>query len=321
MTAGQPDVTLLVPTYRRPERLRRLLDAVAKQEVPFAWELLVVDNDDDPSVRALVEQAPMPPGVRVRYLAEPVLGAVHARNRGLREAAGRVVAMLDDDVVPRPGWLGAVTGPLLTGEAVGAGGTVVLDPEVPRPGWFDEPGMGGYLTAHALGNERRALSKDEIVVTANAAFDRDAVTRIGGFDPRLGPRGRVQIVADDAHLVRELMRAGGTVMWLPDAVVVHDLPKERLSRRWLLQRAYWQGRSDWMLWGTDHVDRRLRGARVGVLLAASWFRGQLRARRSEGLGKASVAFHLLCDCARVAGMFAQILRAGRAGRRDAAGPA
>jgi GT2 family glycosyltransferase len=315
MTAGQPDVTLLVPTYRRPERLRRLLDAVAVQQAPFSWELLVVDNDDNASARAVVDQAAVPPDVAVRYVTEPVLGAVHARNRGVREAAGRVIAMLDDDVVPRPGWLATVSAPVLAGEAVGAGGTVVLDPDVRRPGWFDEAGMGGYLTAHSLGDSRRALAEDEIVVTANAAFDRDAVQRIGGFDARFGPRGRVQIVADDAHLVRELIRAGGTVMWLPDAVVVHDLPAERLSRRWLLRRAYWQGRSDWMLWGTDHVDRRFSGARVGVTLASSWFRSQLRARRSDGLRSAPVAFHLACDVARVGGMLAQVARAGARGRQ------
>jgi GT2 family glycosyltransferase len=317
MTAGQPDVTLLVPTYRRPERLRRLLDAVAVQQAPFAWELLVVDNDEEASARAVVEGAPVPPGVAVRYVVEPALGAVHARNRGVREATGRVLAMLDDDVVPRPGWLAAVCAPVLAGAAVGAGGTVVLDPDVRRPGWFDEAGMGGYLTAHALDVEPRPLTEDEIVVTANAAFDREAVRRIGGFDARFGPRGRVQIVADDAHLVRELMRAGGTVLWLPDAVVVHDLPAERLSRRWLLRRAYWQGRSDWMLWGTDHVDRRFHGARVGVTLAASWFRAQLRGRRSDGLGSVPVAFHLLCDVARLAGMLAQVVRAGARGHHPA----
>lgn len=313
MTAGQPDVTLLVPTYRRPERLGRLLAAVARQEAPFTWELLVVDNDEQGSARSVVEEAPAPPGVPVRYVVEPALGAVHARNRGVREAAGHVIAMLDDDVVPQAGWLAAVSAPVLAGEAVGAGGTVVLDPEVPRPGWFDERGMGGYLTAHALDVRRRPLADDEIVVTANAAFDREALQRIGGFDARFGPRGRVQIVADDAHLVRELMRAGGTVLWLPDAVVVHDLPPQRLSRRWLLRRAYWQGRSDWLLWGTDHADRRFHGARVGVTLAASWFRAQLRGRRSDGLASVPVAFHLVCDVARVTGMLAQVVRASARG--------
>src|SRR4051794_17787996 len=123
MTAPSPDVTVLVPTYRRPERLRRLLAAVVLQHAPFSWELLVVDNDADGSARTTVEPVRLA-GVSVRYVVEPALGAVHARNRGIREAAGRVVAMLDDDVVPRPGWLATVCAPLLEGAASGAGGPV-----------------------------------------------------------------------------------------------------------------------------------------------------------------------------------------------------
>lgn len=307
MTAPSPDVTVLVPTYRRQERLRRLLAAVLVQQAPFSWELLVVDNDAGGSARQVVETVGLA-GIPVRYVVEPTLGAVHARNRGIREAAGRVVAMLDDDVIPRPEWLATVCAPLLEGAASGAGGPVVLDAAVTRPRWFDEGGIGGYLTAHSLGEERRALTDDEILVTANAAFDRDALRRVDGFDARFGPRGSVQLVADDAHLVRQLMRAGGTLLWLPDAVVDHDLPPERLSRRYLLRRAYWQGRSDWLLWGTDYVDRRFRGARVGVTLACSWFWSQWRARLVSGLHHPPVAFHLACDVARVVGLLTQVAR-------------
>ena len=307
MSAPSPDVTLLVPTYRRPERLRRLLAAVVLQQAPFSWELLVVDNDAEGSGRCVVE-AVQRAGFPLRYLVEPALGAVHARNRGIREASGRVVAMLDDDVVPRAGWLATVCGPVLDGAAIGVGGPVVLEAALAPPRWFDEGEVGGYLTAHSLGGDRRALTDDEILVTANAAFDRESLQRIGGFDARFGPRGRVQLVADDAHLVRQLMREGGTLLWLPEAVVDHDLPPERLSMRYLLRRAYWQGRSDWLLWGTDHVDRRFGGARVGVTLGASWFSAQWRARRATGIHHPAVAFHLACDLLRLAGLLAQVTR-------------
>jgi GT2 family glycosyltransferase len=320
MTVSPPDVTLLVPTYRRPESLRRLLSAAVEQRAPFRWELLVVDNDARASARPVVESVHPPADVALRYVVEPNLGAVHARNRGVREAAAPVVAMLDDDVVPQPGWLAAVSTPLLEGTAVGAGGPVLLDPTVQRPRWFDEDGVGGYLTAHSLGGDRRALTADESLVTANAAFRRDALDGVGGFDDRFGPRGRVQLVADDAHLVRQLRRAGGVVAWVPEAVVVHDLPPERLTRSYLLRRAYLQGRSDWLLWGTDHVDRRFGGARVGATYAASWFRRQWRERRAEGLLSRPVGFHLACDVVRVAGMLRQVVRGGLPGRTRTSPP-
>ncbi len=313
--ATVPDVTVLVPTYRRPEGLRRLLSAVAAEDPPFTWEVVVVDNDRAGSARQVVDDVSGRFFVPVRYVVEPATGAVHARNRGIAAAAGRVLAMLDDDVVPQPGWMAAVCAPVLAGEAAGAGGTVVLDPTVTRPRWLDEQGLGGYLTAHSLGAEPRALTEDEIVVTANAAFDRAAVDRVGGFDSTYGPRGRVQIVADDAHLVRQLMRAGGAVLWVPDAVVVHDLPPQRLTRRYLLRRAYWQGRSDWLLWSTDHGARRFGGARVAGVLAGGWLRREWQKRRDEGLTRPPVAFHLVCDVARFLGTLVQVARGMRAARR------
>jgi len=310
-----PDVTVLVPTYRRPEGLRRLLAAVADEDAPFTWEVVIVDNDSAASARAVVAELTPRFSVPLRYVVEDVTGAVHARNRGIREAAGRVLAMLDDDVVPQRGWLAEVCAPVLAGTAVGAGGTVMLDPGVPRPAWLDEEGLGGYLTAHSLGPEPRALSADEIVVTANAAFDRTAVESVGGFDPTYGPRGRVQIVADDAYLVRQLMRAGGVIQWVPDAVVVHDLPPQRLTRRYLMKRAYWQGRSDWMLWSTDHQARRFGGARVAGVLAGGWLKKEWRKRRAEGLTHPPVAFHAACDLARFAGTVVQVSRGLSAARR------
>jgi GT2 family glycosyltransferase len=310
-----PDVTLLVPTYRRPDGLRRLLAALADETAPFTWEVVIVDNDRAGSARPVVAAMTGSLPVPVRYVVEPASGAVHARNRGIQEASGRVLAMLDDDVVPRPGWLAKVCAPVLAGDAAGAGGTVVLDPDVERPRWLDEQGLGGYLTAHSLGSQPRALTEHEIVVTANAAFDRAAVEHIGGFDPTYGPRGRVQIVADDAHLVRQIMRAGGDVRWVPDAVVVHDLPPQRLTRRYLLKRAYWQGRSDWLLWSTDHRARRFGGARVAGVLAGGWLRREWRQRRVEGLTRLPVAFHLACDVARFAGTLVQVARGASTARR------
>src|SRR2546428_655065 len=102
----------------------------------------------------------------------------------------------------------------------------------------DGTAQGGVLV---VGNAAGQPGADgEHLLTANAAFRTDALRAIGGFDPRLGPRRGVQLVADDVHVVRELQRSGGRVVWQPSAVVTHDLPAERTARAWLLRRAYLQ---------------------------------------------------------------------------------
>jgi GT2 family glycosyltransferase len=294
---GEPDVTVALITYRRPESLERALGGLSRQQLDLAWELLVVDNDPEASAQERVEQWQSRFPVPVRYLVETASGAAHARNRAISAAAAPILVMQDDDVVAPPGWLQALIAPLRDGTADCVGGRVELDPLPKRPQWFDEPGLGGYLAAFDLGPVARPLEPEEYLLTANLAARTGLLRSTNGFDPRLGPRGRRQIVSDDVQLVRDLRKAGGRIYYTPDAVVVHELTAARLRPWWLLRRSYWQGRSDAI------VDEEIRGylALGGSVNILRWLRHSIRLRRAEGLTNKPVAFHLLTDLARTAG--------------------
>ena len=295
---GGTVVTLILPTYRRPDGLGRALRGLAGQRDPgVTWEVVVIDNDDPPGAEDVFAAAERELPVPARYIREPIRGSAHARNRGIAEATGDIIVMMDDDVEPDPGWLALLIEPILAGRADGTGGRVVLDPQVKRPEWFDEVGIGGYLARWDLGSDERPLADAEIVVTSNCAYRRDILRRTGGFDPELGPRGTTPLVGDDALITRRFREQGGRVSWVPAALVVHELPCTRLNRRYLLRRAYAQGRSDWILNRSSHRARRFGGARV----ALSWLRIELGRRRIEGLGSPSTRFHLAADLARTAG--------------------
>lgn len=284
------EVTVVLPTHRRPAGLARALQALARQVDAPPFDVVVVDNDAAPHPAPV-----LPPGLRARVVTEPVPGAAAARNRGIAEATAPLVAMLDDDVVPADDWLAGLAAPVLAGEADLAGGRVVLDPTVDRPRWL-APSLEGYLTALDLGPHRRPLAPDESLLTASLLVRADLLRQVGGFAPELGPRGGRQLVGDDVQLVRDLRAAGARAVWVPDAVVVHDLPPERLRPAWVVRRAYLQGRSDWRVDRADLAQRRAGGARV----AASWLAGELRDRRREG-PRVDVGFHAVCDLARTAG--------------------
>ena len=294
-----PDsVTVVVPTRRRPGGLSRALDGLAAQTDPgVPWDVVVVDNDADADVRAdgaVAVVAAHPVGVPVRVVREPVPGASAARNRGIAEAGGTIVAFLDDDVVPAPTWLATLVEPILAGRCDGTGGRVVLDPSVPRPAWFDDDGLAPYLAHHDPAAQERALDESEYVITASAAFRADVLAAGGGFDLDLGPRPGSQIVNDDVLLGDRFMAAGGRLHHVPASVVVHELPPERLRPRYLLRRAYAQGRSDWR-----YLSRTV-GRREAVRRHAGWLAHEARARAGEGLRR-PVLFHALTDVVRVAG--------------------
>jgi glycosyltransferase involved in cell wall biosynthesis len=92
--------SVVIPTYRRPETLFPVLDALARQADPPEFEVVVVDDGsgDDTPARLSAYRPPYP----FRFFSQANGGPASARNRGVREARGRIVLFLGDDTVPEP---------------------------------------------------------------------------------------------------------------------------------------------------------------------------------------------------------------------------
>ena len=95
--------SVVIPTFRRPETLFPVLDALGRQVAPPEFEVVVVDDgsgDDTPARLAAYR-----PAYPFRYFSQSNGGPASARNRGVREARGRIVLFLGDDTVPEPALL------------------------------------------------------------------------------------------------------------------------------------------------------------------------------------------------------------------------
>ena len=92
--------SVVIPTFRRPETLFPVLDALAAQAEPPPFEVVVVDDGsgDETPARLAAFRPPYP----FRFFSQPNGGPASARNRGVREATGDVVLFLGDDTVPEP---------------------------------------------------------------------------------------------------------------------------------------------------------------------------------------------------------------------------
>jgi glycosyltransferase involved in cell wall biosynthesis len=94
---------VVVPTFRRVERLEHLLPALVDQAATIGARVIVIDNDPDAGARATVTGWA---DVGVRYAHEPRPGISAARNRGIDESAlADALVYIDDDEMPAPGWL------------------------------------------------------------------------------------------------------------------------------------------------------------------------------------------------------------------------
>ena len=96
-------VSVVVPTWRRPADLVRCLEGLAAQSAAPTEVVVVARTDDEESRTALETRAPAGLSVRVVLLDRP--GMVPSLNAGLGTASSDIVAITDDDAVPRPDWL------------------------------------------------------------------------------------------------------------------------------------------------------------------------------------------------------------------------
>jgi succinoglycan biosynthesis protein ExoM len=224
-------VVVAVLTYRRPTELAALLPELSRQASGRpAIQVLVIDNDPLASGEAVVAAAGDP---AVRYVHEPRPGIAAARNRALDEAASYdLLVFIDDDEWPNPTWLesmlevhdrtasAAVVGPVISEYAAEP------DPWIKAGRFFDR---------------RRLPSGTQIDVAAtnNLLLDLRQVRAFElRFDEAFGISG-----GSDTLFTRELHRRGGTLVWCDEAIVIDQVPMERLTRRWVLLRALRSGNS------------------------------------------------------------------------------
>src|ERR1700683_3449953 len=112
-----PKITVLLCTHNRAQSLPIALESIATQILPqsVGWEILVVDNNSSDETRQVVDdfcrRCP-----QIRYLFESKQGISHARNSGIQNARGEILAFIDDDETAGIDWLKNLTANLHSGE-------------------------------------------------------------------------------------------------------------------------------------------------------------------------------------------------------------
>lgn len=206
-------VSVVMPTHKRPDLLDRCLGAVLAQAFDrHVYEVVVVDDapgdDGTPSeartlVEAVARQAAASGGPVVRYVPNtgPAHGPAAARNRGWQAARAPIVAFTDDDTQPEPQWLAQGLAAMVPGVDAAWGHVWMPIPAVPTDYERDAKGLEGAE-----------------FVTANCFVRRAALVRVGGFDERFRLAWR-----EDSDLHFSLLSQGCTVVPAPAARVLHPV--------------------------------------------------------------------------------------------------
>lgn len=228
-------LSVVICTWNRAELLRQTLSRLVQVgQRPPSWELLVVNNNSTDHTRDVALQ--FATALPMRVVDEPRVGLSHARNRGLTEARGDVVAFTDDDVLVSDRWLTACVEAAAAWPEAGCFGGPV------RP-WFPVPPDPELLEAFPLlargfcgtlfqSDVPVLLPASETLVGACMAFRRAAVENLA-FDPELGRQGEKLAGQEDFVFVEAVRQRGWKVAWVPDMAVSHYVDPSRMTEEYL----------------------------------------------------------------------------------------
>lgn len=217
---GTPRVSVVVPTYRRPELLSKCLESLRTQDVPDdTYEVVVVDDGSaDRTEGVLDERARAWP--RLKWFTQPEnRGPAAARNRGVKEAAAPLILFVDDDIVATPDLLRRHIDfhEKCGDDSAGMVGHVSWHPDLPVSDfmrWLDGSGLQFAFDAMPEG---RVEHPWEAFYTCNLSLPRRLLEEVGGFDDRFP-----YPAFEDIDLGLRLARLGFRLEYQPKALAWHS---------------------------------------------------------------------------------------------------
>jgi glycosyltransferase involved in cell wall biosynthesis len=223
-------ISVVMPTFRRPDSLMRAARSVFAQAGVDGIELICVDNSPEGSAldafRALETEAP----IRFRWLHEPRPGVAYARNAALPYARGELIAWLDDDEEAPPHWLAALIAVRRdTGAQAVFGPVRASAPDAGAHRAFFEnlysrngpDTSGASPKSYGIGNS----------LTPRLMFDEPQP-----FDPAANETG-----GEDDALFAAWREAGAEFAWAAQACVTEHVGAERTRLAHGLKRAFAYG--------------------------------------------------------------------------------
>lgn len=204
MRDPDPLLSVVVPAYNARATLGAALAALGAQRTRHRFEVVVVDSSDDGSERLVAERFP---SVRLVHRAARTLPGA-ARNIGVAESRGRLLAFTDADCVPPPDWLERLAALHERGAYAAVGGAV-------RNGRRRNPvSSAEWLVEFSEYLPSARAREPEFLPTCNACFRREAFERHGPFDERL-------YASEDRLLGERLRAAGERLLFEPSLAVDH----------------------------------------------------------------------------------------------------
>ncbi|WP_276502520.1 glycosyltransferase [Terrimonas pollutisoli] len=213
-----PLISVVVCSYNGSATIRDCMEGLQQLNYPN-YEVIVVNDGSKDRLAEIVSEYP------VRLISTSNRGLSNARNTGMLEAKGEIVAYIDDDAYPDKDWLRYLAYAYQTTPHAAIGGPNIAP---------DNDGPIATCVANAPGGPVHVLLTDEIaehIPGCNMSFRKDILLELGGFDPIYRAAG------DDVDLCWRIQHTGRTIGFHPAAFVWHHR-RNSLKAYWKQQKGY-----------------------------------------------------------------------------------
>jgi glycosyltransferase involved in cell wall biosynthesis len=237
---------VVVPTYNRSGLLRAAISSLLRAPVPAGLEVTiwVVDNNSKDDTESVVREIQTEAALPCRYIKETKQGLSHARNAGIRAGSGELIGFIDDDEEIDEDWYKVVAREFAGQETQFIGGANLPNWAAPAPDWLP---LASYAAIAVTAPMPRSPIGGESGVElwgGNAVIRRSAFERVGLFSTKHGRSAKGLLADEDRELLERLLGADIHGVYVPDLIIYHYIPAERLTRRYHRRWRFWKGVSE-----------------------------------------------------------------------------
>jgi glycosyltransferase involved in cell wall biosynthesis len=229
-------ISVIICTYNRSYRLQQALESLQTMFVPdgLQWELIVVDNNSTDHTSHIVKRFMNESRIHIRFTKEMNQGLAYARNKGINEAKGEIIAFTDDDCIVDPYWLTSIAHEFLSDPSIqGLSGRVELYNLCDKP-----------VSTRTSRKKISITSLDRILMSTigcNLAISRMTFDTIGLFDVDFGI-GTKFAAAEDLDFIYRMFQKGLKIIYAPDVLVYHNHGRRDDRQVIQLNKGYAKGR-------------------------------------------------------------------------------
>lgn len=296
---------VILPTFNRATLLPKTLDSLmnAKRPQGLGITVYVVDNNSKDNTAEVVQGYQRRFPVSLRYVLETEQGSSPALNAGIRAGTGDLIGMINDDEEVDIHWFEVIHEFFSNSSFDFAGGPYQPNWGAEKPDWISKE-SGGIVGWVDAGDVRREYGDGfgGMLMGGNAIIRRNVLDQVGLYDVTLGRTDKGLGCYEDEHMYRRLIAGGFKGMYLPELIIYHFIPPERMTREYHRKWCWGLGNSMAVLarmqksdvpelfgiprWQIRHAAigllRALKGS-VGLESSRAAFEGELRVWTLAGL--------------------------------------